>query len=251
MSGSFNNMEKIKRFLKRWPRTYSFIHGAYYKALFAAERTFLGTKINQVRWRRKRDYSVAELMQDVKHPHRPYLVSQIEKQLPFKSVLEVGCHAGANLMLLAKRFPNVTLEGIDINEHFIDVGKEAMAKEGIKNVSLALGTADNLSHFEDKSMDITFTDATLMYVGPDQIMQTLKEIQRVTRKAILFNEWCFEDAHNSQHSVWYYLHWVHDFKSLLQDLSPSEKVTLIKLPAHLWGKDGWQEYGTLVEVTLS
>lgn len=244
-------MENLKQFIKRWPKAYSLLHKTYYKFLFAVERSFLGTRIHKLHWSRKQTSSVEEVMRMVQHPHRPYLVNQIEKWFPFESVLEVGCNAGPNLLLLAKRFPDAIFTGIDINRHFIDSGKETMAREEIKNVLLSMGTAENLSHFKDRSIDITFTDATLMYIGPDKIIQTLKEIKRVTRKAILFNEWCFEDAQNRQHSVWNYLHWVHDFRSLLQEIVPDNKITTTKLPGHLWGNNDWQEYGTLVEVNLS
>lgn len=243
-------MEKIKKILRQFPRTYTLLHKIYYGILFAAERSFLGTTIHKIRWRRKKDCSLEELMRTVQHPHRPYLVQQLEKWHPFGSALEIGCNAGPNLMLLAKRFPNASFSGVDINRLYIKVGKEGMMKEGLKNVSLAVGSADDLSLFKDQSIDVTFTDATLMYIGPDKIAHTLREMRRVTRKALVFNEWHF-DAKDQNYSVWYYLHWVHDFRSLLQQIVPLEKITVTKLPGHLWGKDGWQEYGTLLEVNLS
>lgn len=240
----------LKGFLRQWPAAYSWLHGTYYRALFAAERRFLGTRLHEVMWSRRAGGTRADLLKTIAHPHRPFLRDAIGKWAPFDSVLEIGCNAGPNLLLLARVFPQARFTGIDINRHFVDAGTDLLRDEGVENVTLSVGAADDLARFESKSIDVTFTDATLMYVGPDKIAGTLAEIVRVTRKAVVFNEWCTPGLVPGTRSVWYYMHWVHDFRPLLAEAAPGRPVTVTPVPHELWGPDGWREYGALVEMSL-
>ena len=67
--------------------------------------------------------AMEELRKSVAHPHRGFLISRIEKHGPFRNVLEIGCNAGQNLLLLARKFPQTEFYGIDINPRFIEAGK--------------------------------------------------------------------------------------------------------------------------------
>lgn len=61
-------------------------------------------------------------------------------------------------------------------------------QEGISNVKLLEGKADTLGEFQDKSFDIVFTNALLIYIGPDEIREVVKEMIRITRKALILME---------------------------------------------------------------
>lgn len=55
---------------------------------------------------------------------------QIVRLIPFPrkaklKILEVGCGTGYNLKLLAKRFPNATLIGVDVSKDMIEKSKQA------------------------------------------------------------------------------------------------------------------------------
>ncbi len=54
------------------------------------------------------------------------------------------------------------IRGIDINPMAIQRGNEWLAQEGISNVRLSVGKADELEEFPDKSFDVVFTDAVLI-----------------------------------------------------------------------------------------
>jgi hypothetical protein len=60
-------------------------------------------------------------------------------------------------------------------------------------------------------------------------------MKRLTCKAILMNEWYLECTNSSDPSLWYDLHWVHDYRVLLEGLVPVEKISITKLPKDLWG----------------
>ena len=191
-----------------------------------------------------------DLHRTLEHPHRNFLMQRIEKCAPFGSVLEIGCNSGPNLILIAKKFPDVMCHGIDINTQSIESGKKWLIAEGLSSVSLTVGRADKLDHFPDKNFDITFSDATLIYVGPDKIEQVLREMMRVTGKAVFLNEWNINNDAGTEESIWYDLHWVHDYRSLLKQFLPDVRICVTKIPKEIWGGSGWEEYGSLIEVDL-
>jgi ubiquinone/menaquinone biosynthesis C-methylase UbiE len=243
-------MEKIKQYLKKWPWVYTKLQRLYYRCLYYGEKTFLGTRIHEWTWRYFPKFSIKELQESVKHPHRKYLIKRIEKYSAFGKVLEVGCNAGQNLYLLAKKLPDTEFYGIDINPQFIEAGEKWLADEGLKNVSLSVERADCMDAFQDKSFDVVFTDAVLMYIGVDKINLVFQEMIRVANKAILLNEWHRESSNLSEQSYWYDFHWVHDYRLYLQKLLPHDKISITKLPRGLWGGPGWEEYGSIIEVDL-
>ena len=244
-------MERLKRCIKRWPWAYTSIQRSYYHFLHFAETSLLGTRIHEWAWRYFHTISPEELRKSAAHPHRSFLISRIENHRPFKTVLEIGSNAGQNLLLLALKFPEVEFHGIDINHRFVEIGKNWLADKGVTNVSLTVKRADRVDDFGDRSFDIVFTDATLMYIGPDKIRGVLSEIKRVTCKAILMNEWHLERPNPANPSLWYDLHWVHNSRLLLEGLVSADKISITKLPKDLWGGGGWEEYGSLVEVDLT
>jgi ubiquinone/menaquinone biosynthesis C-methylase UbiE len=191
-----------------------------------------------------------DLLKSVRHPHREFLIGRIENYAPFGKVLEIGCNAGQNLFLLARKFPDVEFYGIDINPQFIESGKKWLIDEGITNVLLTEAQADWMDAFDDRSFDVVFTDAVLMYIGVDKIDEVLSGMKRVSRKVILLNEWHRECSDLSEPSYWYDLHWVHDYRLYLQKLVQADKISITKLPEGLWGGTGWEEYGSLIEVDL-
>jgi len=243
--------EKLKQCIKRWPRAYTSTQRFYYRFLHFAETSLLGTRIHEWAWRFFHRISSKELSECAAHPHRDFLIKRIEKYRPFDTVLEIGSNAGQNLFLLAQRFPEARFYGIDINSRFIEAGRNWLADNGITNVSLTVKRADRVSDFADQSFDIVFTDATMMYIGPDKIRRLLREMKRVACKAILMNEWHLEHANSANSSLWYDLHWVHNYRLLLEGLVPPDKISITKLPKDLWGAGGWEEYGSLVEIDVA
>ena len=245
------NTEKFKRVIRRFPSFYECLRNTYYHIFYSAETLCLGSKIHEWRWKNKRITSDSAFIASMKHPHREGLLKKFKQYQPIETVLEVVCGSGQNLVMLAREFPNVSFYGIDINSSFIEAGKNWCAQSGIKNVSLQLGNADDLSMFTNRSVSITFTDATLIYIGPDKIEQALSEMKRITSKMLLFNEWHSDGPNHDQQSCWYYGHWVHNHRALIEKIFPSAQCHITKVPGNLWESGGgWEMYGSLVEVNL-
>ncbi len=141
-----------------------------------------------------------------------------------------------------------TLRKIDINARAIKEGNAYFRQEGIKNVNLIIHRADKLKQFADKSIDVIFTDATLMYIGSDKIGKVIQEARRVSRKGLIFSEWDCED--NSREYLWLDGHWIYNYKTLLAKYFPSGSIKIFRHPEGLWEDESWSKFGAIIEVRL-
>jgi len=212
--------------------------------------TLLGTKFNELVWRFYHVYKPywAEgyiSAVSFSHPHRQLLVERISSNAPFTSVLEIGCASGPNLYLLAKRFSNVRFVGVDINPEAVRQGNLFFKQQGMHNVSLFEGKADEVKGFPDKSFDIVFTDAVLMYIGRDKIKKVAREIQRVARKAIILVEHHSEPESDlgSHTEKW----WLRNYIKLFEPFS--NQINTTKIPPEIWGGN-WGKFGYIIEVKM-
>jgi len=210
----------------------------------------LGTKTDEIFWRFRHifdsGWAKEYISEDsMKSPSRQLWVEKMSRYFPFKTVLEFGCASGPNLYRLAKEFPKAKFYGVDISRKAISEGKKFFEKENVKNVFLKAGSIESLRDFSDKSIDLVFTDALLIYLGTDKIKNVLKEILRIAKKGVIF----FELHHNKPASV-YQDNWIHNYKLLLEDFGLSQKIKITKLPKNIWHSGGWAEYGHIIEVLL-
>lgn len=238
----------LKSALKRNPALYRVLQKTYYKSWKILE-AILGTKLQEWSWKFRHLYSRdwAEnyiAAASLNNAHRKLLVDEVQKFVPFQTALEIGCASGPNLYLLAKKFPQTKFYGIDISRKAVEKGERWLGKEGVKSVELCTGRADKLSHYGDKSFDIVFTDAVLMYIGPDKIDRVISEIFRIAKRAVLFIEW-HEEIDEARH---YDTHWIYNYKKLLAGI-PAARLEFKKIPADVWGGD-WSRYGYIIEAEL-
>jgi ubiquinone/menaquinone biosynthesis C-methylase UbiE len=260
--------ERFQNLLKKFPRLYSFVSNVYSYTILRLrylQERFFGTRMTEREWaerhlRKGNDWNntnhagdndewVKSYWDSRNHSHRPFLMKHISKVSPVSSILEIGCNCGPNLYLLAQKFPKARIVGIDINPEAVKQGTEWLAQENVKNVKLLVGKADELGQFEDKSFDIVFTDAVLIYIGPDKIKEVVKGMLRITRKALLLFEWHSFSCKSKPSDV-YVGHWMRDYEALLKEFVSEGNIQIIKMPEELWPDKHWQRYGGLVQVTL-
>ena len=92
------------------------------------------------------------------------------------SVLEVGCNTGNDL----KEFPeNVEVNGIDLNDHALEIAKQKLPSFKFKKGSILD------IPFEDSSIDFVFTHNLLNYIPNEEMEKAIKEMFRVSKKYIL------------------------------------------------------------------
>jgi ubiquinone/menaquinone biosynthesis C-methylase UbiE len=260
--------EQLKHLLKKMPALHRFIAKGYtYTALRFRYLKYLllGTKVTEKEWatrhlckdeRERDDWGkgsddwIKSYQDSQNHPHRTFLVETISKFNP-SSILEVGCNCGPNLCLLAKKFPDAKIIGIDINPIAVQKGNEWLAQERISNVKLLESKADELRQFQDKSFDVVFTDAVLIYIGPDKIKEVLKEMIRITCRALILVEWhSFEPQRKDLygHGVYYLGCWKRDYVALLKQFVPEEKILVTKISEEIWPDENWKRWGGVIEV---
>jgi len=208
-----------------------------------------GTKTDEFYWKFRHmfDKGWAENYiseKSIDNPHRKFLIEKILNYFPFENVLEIGCASGPNLYILAKKFPGVKFYGIDISKKAIKTGRDFFKKENMENVFLEIGEAEKLNKFSDKSIDIIFTDAVLIYLGMDKINLAIKEMLRVAKKAIILHE-----QHNELSPSIYQDRWIHNYKNLFGKFIPKEKIRIDKISKKL-SKEGWGELDYIIEVKL-
>ena len=249
-------MHNLKAFLKRYPFSYHLIKKIYHALRYLMETHIFGTKIQEWVWCKRHIYKGNEWIKsywDAKdHPRCHLLSEKIEKYFPFRNILEIGCNAGPNLYWLAKKYPGVYLVGIDINPVAISNGMVLLKKEGICNVYLETRRADDLKKYPDKSFDIVFTNATLIYIGPDKINKVIKEMIRLARKALILIEW-----HSGQQTgdpygsgIYNFGGWKRNYENLLKPYIQGKRISINKDDCFkVMGKD-WEELGHIIEVIL-
>lgn len=244
--------QKVVQIIKHWPALYRFVSKIYFALQFQhlLER-LLGTRAAERRWAHR---SIAEgywANRDL--PSKHFLAERIAAFQPLHSILELGCASGPNLYVLAKRFPETQIVGIDINAGAIQYGNTQLAQEGISNTKLLIGKIDELDEFQDGAFDVTFTNACLIYIGPDKIKKVIKGMLRVTNKALVLLELHrFEPNRRDSSGLGTYLDgsWVRDYLALLRQFVPKEQIRITKIPAGIWPAKPWEELGAIAEVLI-
>jgi len=256
--------------LERWPVLYRIAARIYYalKPVHLLE-LLVGTKARENEWaarhlQRGADWKCAQHIGDDdewvmsywdsrNHSHRSFLVEKIAAYYPISSILEIGCNCGPNLYLLAQKFPDLEMVGIDINPRAVQKGNELLSAEGISNTKLICARADELHQFKDNSFDIVFTDAVLMYIGPDKIQRVIGEVYRVAKRALILLEWhCF--GTQCQHrdprgmGIYYRGNWKRDYTALLRQFVSEGSIYVSGVSDQVWAQENWNEVGAIVEV---
>jgi phospholipid N-methyltransferase len=248
---------------KRSPTLYSIGRHLYWK-LRKVRDSLLGTVSHEKYWTNRHLYGgsdwdtvpssngfINDYWNSKEHTHRPLLLQAISKFSPSSSILEIGCNCGPNLYLLAREYPNARIEGIDINTVAVETGNKLFKQEGIKNVKMQFGKADELSQFKNNEFDIVFTDAVLIYIGPDKIKKVMNEIIRITQKALILIEWHYELPQNdySGLGVYYYGCWIRNYVNLLKQFPSVRNVHVTKIPVKSWESKNWRDMGYIIEAS--
>ncbi len=243
--------QRIARILKRWPALYAFVSLAYFTLQFnRLQELLIGTRAREKYWAARSFGEGYWTNRD--HPSKHFLAEKVAAHSPFRSILEVGCASGPNLYSLAKKFPQAQITGIDINQEAIEYGNRQFAREGMANVKLLVGQADELNEFADRAFDIVLTNALLIYIGPDKIKGVAAGMLRLANRALVLVELHFPVSEMKDPyglGVFRYGEWVRDYVALFKQFVPEERIRVTKIPEDVWPAEPWKELGHIVEVT--
>jgi hypothetical protein len=196
---------------------------------------FKSTRSNLKFWS-KRQINWGEHYWNPEHPHRTMIINILtHKVRRFGSIIEVGCAAGANLARVKLVFPHVDVGGVDPNPEAIEE-----ARRRVPGGTFEVGHTHDL-FFSDRSVDVTLTDACLLYVSPLNIKDALREIRRVTRTHVVLCE--------LYHPNWFVrlvAGWsgysLHNYPKLLMKMGFYD-VEVHKIPEHVWPGLPWSRFG--------
>lgn len=141
------------------------------------------------------------------------LIPEVVKKYGIKSVLELGCNSGGNLLRIHEASPDVKLVGIDICDMAIQYGKEVEKNPA----EMLVGSIYDLSRFEDNSFDLVFTRGVLLHINNERAPEIIKEMLRISKKFLLHIETHGKSAirtysNGIPHSF------VHNFESIYNEL---------------------------------
>jgi ubiquinone/menaquinone biosynthesis C-methylase UbiE len=170
------------------------------------------------------------------HPHRAIIV-RILGTFPWKSLWEVGCGSGPNLVRLVKEgFLDRQLGGSDVNADAI-----AEASKTFTGGKFHVESSEDML-LSDKATDVVLSDAHLIYVGPEKIDKVIKEMLRIGRNQILL---CEFHSTNLWKKFLFRLRTgynAYDYKKLLEKHGCFD-IQIMKMPKEVWPGEPWENLG--------
>ena len=160
--------------------------------------------------------------------------------IQFGSLLELGSSCGNRLAVIAKGRPDARFVGIDINRLAVTCGNRWLFDEGLHNVTLDCGRIEDLSVYPDRSFDVVFSWAALMYVRPARIPDTLKGVLRVSAKAVVLIEMQTASSDENRTGVYYPPgNWKRDYVGLLEEAGAApSRVECEWVDESIWSPGG-------------
>lgn len=107
------------------------------------------------------------------------------------SLLDIGCAKGFMMYDFYRLIPGIKVEGIDISEYAIENGIEEMKP------FLKVASADDLP-YEDNSFDYAISITTLHNFDNDDLIKSLQEIERVSKKGSFITVDAYRDEEEKQ-----------------------------------------------------
>lgn len=104
-------------------------------------------------------------------------------EFPIRSVLEVGCNVGANLIWIAASLPPQSVYGVDINQKALEELRGI-----VPGVNAMWSPARDLP-FRDRWFDLVFTTGVLIHQPETTLPLVMAEIVRCSRRYILCGEY--------------------------------------------------------------
>jgi SAM-dependent methyltransferase len=169
-------------------------------------------------------------------PHREQIWSLIAPFNP-RSLLEIGSGDGANLVLLAKKAPSLQLSAVDINPFALAIAERRVQAAGGTTYHFHQGTTDPLP-FAEGRFDVSLSDAVFMYLTPPHVVTALREMRRVSHRAIIVHTLADDRRATSAIIAG---NWVHAFERLAAAAIPGSSVTCH--PSEASSSEQWRMFG--------
>jgi len=107
------------------------------------------------------------------------------------SVLDVGCAKGFMLYDMKRLIPGINVAGVDVSAYAIDHAKDEVRE------FCQVANATNLP-FEDNSFDAVISITTVHNLESDDLVKTLQEIERVSRRGSFITVDAYRDEEEKE-----------------------------------------------------
>lgn len=166
-------------------------------------------------WQRPRETAwITNYQRSLQARHRTQIVETIRGLGDVKTVLEVGCHCGPNLVRLAREFPAIELlSGVDVNADAIHAGQRWASELGLgSRIELAVGRIpDATDHLPSGCADVVLSCYALAYIAPADVDAVLFEMGRLAKRAIVLAEPMAETGSGTRALTGYH-EWAHNYR---------------------------------------
>lgn len=211
----------------------------------------MGSFVDEYQFRRREPADVRLGFSNIDLPHREWFVERIIRGLPsdhkkMPHLVEIGCGWGPNLAVIARLGQFFRLTGIDISPASILEGQKRLNELGLTGITLLEMQGADLGCLH---ADVLFTDAMLLYVGPDKIKRVAREMLRVARSRLVMLK--MHDPAAGFKGRYTRDGWLRNYAELFVPLVGKDAVKLEKLPSGLRTAGRWPYYGTIIEIDLT
>lgn len=110
------------------------------------------------------------------------ILKSFNNELP-RSILECGSNIGRNLKTLKLLDEKLQLSLIELNKKSYDIAVENISPK------FSFNGAINENNFDDDLFDLVFTCGVLIHIHPSNLLETMQEMYRLSRKYILIAEY--------------------------------------------------------------
>lgn len=168
------------------------------------------------------------------HPARKHIAKTLCR-LGAASLLEIGCHACANLAAAAEEQKWDRMVGTELSPTVIAYAADTVQK--VLPVEIVKTAADNLP-FRDGEFDVILTSVTLVCIGPQEIERSLAEIARVSARWIVLaepieNDPRFGTATGREDPYPNTMYWIRDYATMLAPVARRVSVECLDADAQL------------------
>jgi trans-aconitate methyltransferase len=123
-------------------------------------------------------------------------------RMPPNEILELGCAEGAHTLLLANKFPDAYITGIDISTHAINKARSNLKSYPQVNL-IEADIADSLKVIKTRKFDLIIFSETVYYMGATLSVCQLftfftKLVERLTKRGILCMANIIEQKHSEE-----------------------------------------------------
>jgi len=121
--------------------------------------------------------------------HRPFhqfLKEQIcSRQTGIRHILEIGCNAGQQCFLIAKKYPKIKVVGIDLNKDAIKHAKKNYCLPNLEFYAFDALSQNFVQYFSKLELDLIFCFETIEHLFPAQMAKLFRNIADVASKNTL------------------------------------------------------------------